>query len=142
MQHLDQHHQQVARYRAQYPILGNIFDDDDNEMALTNAAVTAWQAAVDRQAEILENGLVFINAQNVKKEIPVFAGEIEGKMAIEHAAWTDEQKLRFFQERMSKSAANFNDSLPAAQKVNYGIWKQAILDGLADVHSCKRQLII
>jgi hypothetical protein len=43
-------------------------------MALTNAAVTAWQGAVDRQAEILENGLVFINAQNVKKEIPAFTG--------------------------------------------------------------------
>ena len=116
MQHLGYHHQQVARYRAQFPILGNIFDDDDDNdddgMALTNAAVTDWQESVDRKAEILENGLVFINSQNVKKEIPVFAGEIEGIKAIEewfklsermaiHAAWTDEQKLRFFQERMS-----------------------------------------
>ncbi|EFX62804.1 hypothetical protein DAPPUDRAFT_336408, partial [Daphnia pulex] len=83
-QHLAQPHQQVARIGAQAPTLGNIFDDDDDdEMALTNAAVTAWQGAVDRQAEILENGLVFINAQNVKKEIPAFTGEIEGKMAIE-----------------------------------------------------------
>jgi hypothetical protein len=49
-----------------------------------------------------------------------------------HAAWTDEQKLRFFQERMSKSAANFNDSLTAAEKATYALWKQAILDGLAD----------
>jgi hypothetical protein len=49
-----------------------------------------------------------------------------------HAAWTDEQKLRFFQERMKKSAANFNDSLTAAEKATYAIWKQAILDGLAD----------
>jgi hypothetical protein len=112
-------------------------------MALTDVAINAWQRAVERQAEILENGLVFINAQNVKKEIPAFTGEIEGKMAIEewfklaermatHAAWTDEQKLRFFQERMSKSAANFNDSLGAADKATYAIWKQAILDGLAD----------
>ncbi|EFX76675.1 hypothetical protein DAPPUDRAFT_322157 [Daphnia pulex] len=112
-------------------------------MALTDVAINAWQRAVERQAEILENGLVFINAQNVKKEIPAFTGEIEGKMAIEewfklaermvtHAAWTDEKKLRFFQERMSKSAANFNDSLAAADKSTYAIWKQAILDGLAD----------
>ncbi len=36
------------------------------------------------------------------------------KRMATHAAWTDEQKLRLFQERMSKSAANFNDSLPAA----------------------------
>jgi hypothetical protein len=112
-------------------------------MALTNAAVTAWQGAVDRQAEILENGLVFINAQTVKKEIPAFTKEIESKTAIEewfkiaeriatHAAWTDEQKLRFFQERMKKSAANFNDSLTAAEKATYAVWKQALLDGLTD----------
>jgi hypothetical protein len=144
MQHRAQPQQQIARYRAQSPTLRNIFyDDDDDEMALTNVAINAWQAAVERQAEILENRLVFINAQNVKKEIPAFTGEIEGKMAIEewfklaermatHAAWTDEQKLRFFQERMSKSAANFNDSLTAAEKATYALWKQAILDGLAD----------
>ncbi|EFX74946.1 hypothetical protein DAPPUDRAFT_108408 [Daphnia pulex] len=112
-------------------------------MALTNVAINAWQAAVERQAEILENGLVFINAQNVKKGIPIFTGEIEGKMAIEewfklaermatHAAWMDEQKLRIFQERMRKSAANLNDSLTAAEKATYALWKQAILDGLAD----------
>jgi hypothetical protein len=142
-QHPAQPHQQVARIGAQAPTLGNIFDDDDDEMALTNAAVTAWQGAVDRQAEILENGLVFINAQNVKKEIPAFTGEIESKTAIEewfkiaeriatHAAWTDEQKLRFFQERMKKSAANFNDSLTAVDKATYALWKQALLDGLTD----------
>jgi hypothetical protein len=49
-----------------------------------------------------------------------------------HAAWTDEQKLRFFQERMSKSAANFNDSLTVAEKATYAVWKQALLDGLTD----------
>jgi len=142
MQHQAQQQQQIARYRA-HP--RNIFDDsdEDDEMALTDVAINAWQAAVERQAEILENGLVFINAQNVKKEIPAFTGEIEGKMAIEewfklaermatHAGWTDEQKLRFFQERMSKSAANFNDSLTQAEKATYALWKQAILNGLAD----------
>ncbi len=142
MQHQAQQQQQVARYRAQ---ARNIFDDsdDDDEMALTDVAINAWQAAVERQAEILENGLVFINAQTLKKEIPAFTGEIEGKMAIEewfklaeltatHALWTDEQKLRFFQEKMRKSAANFNDSLTQVEKATYALWKQAILDGLAD----------
>ncbi len=59
-QDLAQPHQQVERIGAQAPTLGNIFDDDD-EMALTDTAVTTWQAAVNRQAEILENGLVVIN---------------------------------------------------------------------------------
>ncbi|EFX64690.1 hypothetical protein DAPPUDRAFT_117952 [Daphnia pulex] len=130
-QHLAQPHQQVARIGAQAPTLGKNFDDDDDEMALTNAAVTAWQGAVDRQAEILENGLVFINAQNVKKEIPAFTGEIEGKMAIEewfkiaeriatHAAWTDVQKLRFFQERMRKSLVHCHHVSSKGKSGNVG----------------------
>ena len=129
-------------------IFGHLFDEDtdeeeDLEMALTKATVNAWQAAVDRQAEILENGLGIINAQSAKKEIPTFNGEIEGKLAIEewfkiaeriatNAEWTEEQKLRFFQEKLTKSAANFNDSLTQAQKATYQIWKNHILEGLAD----------
>ena len=49
-----------------------------------------------------------------------------------NAGWNDAQKLRFFQERMVKSAENFNDSLTQAQKANYQIWKTSILEGLAD----------
>jgi hypothetical protein len=52
-------------------------------MALTQQAVNAWRTAVERQAQILENGLGVINAQTAKKEIPFFTGEIEGKLAIE-----------------------------------------------------------
>ncbi len=112
-------------------------------MALTQAAVNAWITAVDRQAEILENGLATINAQTAKKEIPFFTGEIECKLAIEewfkiaeriatNAGWMNEQRLRFFQEKLIKSAENFNDSLTPAQKANYQTWKNNIQDGLAD----------
>jgi hypothetical protein len=115
----------------------------ENEMALTQQAVNAWQQAVNLQAAILESGLGLLNAQTAKKEIPYFTGEIEGKLAIEewfkiaeriarNAGWNDAQKLRFFQERMVKSAENFNDSLTQAQKANYQIWKTSILEGLAD----------
>jgi hypothetical protein len=105
--------------------------------------VNAWQTAVERQAQIFENGLRVINAQTAKKEIPFFTGEIEGKLAIEewikiaeriatNAGWANEQRLRFFQEKLIKSAANFNDLLTPAQKVNYQTWKNNIQDGLAD----------
>ena len=114
-----------------------------NEMALTQATVNAWQQAVDRQATILETGLGLLNAQTAKTEIPKFTGEIENELAIEewfkiaeriatNAGWNNAQKLRFFQERMVKSAANFNDLLTQAQKANYQIWKTSILEGLAD----------
>ena len=65
-------------------------------MALTQQTVNAWRTAVERQAQILENGLGVINAQTAKKEIPFFTGEIEGKLAIEEwfkiaerIAWMD-----------------------------------------------------
>ena len=116
-------------------------------MALTQAAVNAWRTAVDRQAQILENGLATINAQAAKKEIPQFKGDIESKLAIEewfkiaekiatNAGWTDVQKLRFLQEKLTKSAANFNDSLTQAQKATYQIWKTSIITGLTD-HTTK-----
>ena len=112
-------------------------------MALTQAAVDAWRQAVNRQATILETGLGLLNAQTAKTEIPNFTGEIENELAIEewfkiaeriatNAGWNNTQKLRFFQERMVKSAANFNDLLTQAQKANYQIWKTSILEGLAD----------
>ena len=111
-------------------------------MALTQQAVNAWQRAVYRPAAILESGRGLLNAQTTKKKIPNFTGEIEGKLAIEewfkiaeriarNAGWNDAQKLRFFQERMVKSAENFNDSLTPAQKVTYPLWKTNILEGLA-----------
>ena len=116
-------------------------------MALTQAAVNAWRTAVDRQAQILENGLATINAQAAKKEIPQFKGDIESKLAIEewfkiaekiatNAGWTDVQKLRFLQEKLTKSAANFNDSLTPAQKATYQIWKNSVITGLTD-HTTK-----
>ena len=94
-------------------------------MALTQATVNAWRQAVDRQATILETGLGLLNAQTANTEIPKFTGEIENELAIEewfkiaeriarNAGWNDAQKLRFFQERMVKSAENFNYSLTQA----------------------------
>jgi hypothetical protein len=126
---------QVQPYIAQH-----FFED---EMALSQAAVNSWRESVDRQAAILEAGLGLLNAQTAKKEIPNFTGEIEGKLAIKewfkiaeriatNAGWNDAQKLRFFQERMVKSAENVNDSLTPAQKTTYQICKTNILDGLAD----------
>jgi hypothetical protein len=111
-------------------------------MALTQAAVNAWRTAVDRQAQILENGLATINAQAAKKEIPQFKGDIENKLAIEE--WLqrkcDERrmdrctkKLRFLQEKLTKAAANFNDSLTPAQKTTYQLWKTSIITGLTDL---------
>jgi hypothetical protein len=45
---------------------------------------------------------------------------------------------------MAKSAENFNDSLTPAQKATYQIWKNNILEGLADhtTKAKKKELLI
>jgi hypothetical protein len=48
------------------------------------------------------------------------------------AGWTDEQKLSYFQEKLTKSAANFNDSLTDVQRQTYAVWKPLVLLGLSD----------
>ena len=99
---------EVLDNQVQQYIPAHFFDE---EMALTQAAVNAWRTAVERQAQILENGLGVINAQTAKKEIPFFTREIEGKLAIEewfkiaeriatNAGWTNEQRLRFFSRKV------------------------------------------
>ena len=44
----------------------------------------------------------------------------------------DDQKLAFFQEKLTKSAANFNDSLTDVQRQTYAVWKPLVLQGLSD----------
>ncbi|EFX62475.1 hypothetical protein DAPPUDRAFT_120189 [Daphnia pulex] len=48
------------------------------------------------------------------------------------AGWNEEQKIAFFQEKLSKSAANFNDSLTAQQRDVYAAWKALLIAGLHD----------
>jgi hypothetical protein len=43
------------------------------------------------------------------------------------------KKLRFLQEKLTKAAANFNDSLTPAQKTTYQLWKTSIITGLTDL---------
>jgi hypothetical protein len=48
------------------------------------------------------------------------------------AGWTDVQKKRFYQERLTQSAATFNDTLPQATRDDYTLWRPAIIAGLQD----------
>jgi hypothetical protein len=44
----------------------------------------------------------------------------------------EQQRILFFQEKLIKSAANFNDSLTPAQRADYDAWKALMIDGLHD----------
>ena len=115
-----------------------------------------WQNFATANTVAIAEGLSNVNAVAFKKEIPEFTGELDDGVSINEwfkladkvaitANWTDNQKLRFYQNRLTKLAANFNDTIAAALKApgRYADWKQALLNGFQDTtvkHSKKEQL--
>ena len=123
-----------------------IEDDSDNNniiMAQHFPTVDEWRDLANAQTEALTQGLTNLSAITIKKEIPEFSGNLEDGLTIEEwlkkadrvattAGWTDVQKNRFYQERLTQSAATFNDTLPQATRDDYVLWRPAIITGLQD----------
>ena len=119
--------------------------DDDNmpPVTLTTRLLQDLRRSHEDNAQALIDGLSNLNARALMSEIPSFSGDSDQGQVIEEwfktaervanaAGWTHRQKLNFFQQKLIKSAANFNDSLTPAQKVDYPTWKQEIINGLQD----------
>jgi hypothetical protein len=112
-------------------------------MALTQAAIDQLTAAANDNTDALVLGMRNLAAQRKIENIPIFSGESNCPLVIEEwfkiaertarlAGWNEQQKILFFQEKLIKSAANFNDSLTAAQRANYDDWKALLINGLHD----------
>jgi hypothetical protein len=112
-------------------------------MALTQAAIDTLQTAGQNNTAALVTGMRTLAAQRKLENIQIFSGESNCPLVIEEwfkiaertarlAGWNDEQKIAFFQEKLSKSAANFNDSLTAQQRDVYADWKALLIAGLHD----------
>ena len=130
--------------------------DSDHENMGQAPTFQDWQNFATANTVAIAEGLSNLNAVAFKKEIPEFTGELDGGVSINEwfkladkvavtANWTDNQKLRFYQDRLTKLAANFNDTIAAALKApgRYADWKQALLNGFQDTtvkHSKKEQL--
>ncbi|EFX61996.1 hypothetical protein DAPPUDRAFT_120662, partial [Daphnia pulex] len=113
------------------------------EMALTQAAIDQLRDAANDNTDALVLGMRNLAAQRKIENIPVFSGESNCPLVIEEwfkiaertarlAGWNEQQKILFFQKKLIKSAANFNDSLTAAQRVDYDAWKALLINGLHD----------
>ena len=120
-----------------------IFPNPDDTMALTQAAIDTLQVAGQNNTDALVMGMRTLAAQRKLDNIPTFSGESNCPLVIEEwfkiaertarlAGWNEQQKILFFQEKLIKSAANFNDSLTAAQRAAYDAWKALLIDGLHD----------
>ncbi len=121
-------------------------DTDDDNMGttplLTAQLLNDLRQSQNNNAQALIDGLSNLNARALLSDIPQFSGNDQEQVIEEWfkiaervantAGWTNTQKLNLFQQRLTKSAANFNDSLTPAQKVDYQTWKNEITTGLQD----------
>ncbi len=117
---------------------------NEAEMAnLTQNMIDTLQQAGQQNTDALVTGMRNLNAQRKLENIPFFSGDSNCTLVIEEwfkitervarlAGWTDAQKIKYFQEKLTKSAAHFNDSLDAAQRQDYNDWKDLLLQGLHD----------
>ena len=114
------------------------------EMAqLTQNMIDTLRQAGEDNTTALVTGMRNLAAQRKLEGVPTFSGDHNCPLVIDEwfkiaervarlAGWGDPQKLAFFQEKLTKSAANFNDNLTDAQRQDYAIWKPLILQGLSD----------
>jgi hypothetical protein len=117
---------------------------NEAEMAnLTQNMIDTLQQAGQQNTDALVTGMRNLNAQRKLESIPLFSGDSNCTLVIDEwfkiaervarlARWTDPQKIIYFQEKLTKSAAHFNDSLDAAQRDFYDDWKDLLLQGLHD----------
>jgi hypothetical protein len=103
---------------------------------------TLRQAGEDNTTALV-TGMRNLAAQRKLEGLPTFSGDSNCPLVIDEwfkiaervarlADWTDPQKLAFFQEKLTKSAANFNDSLTDVQRQTYAVWKPLVIQGLSD----------
>ncbi len=87
---------------------------------MQNMVDTSRQAGEDNTTALV-TGMRNLAAQRKLEGIPTFSGDSNCPLVIDEwfkiaervarlADWTDPQKLAYFQEKLTKSAANFNDS--------------------------------
>ena len=102
-----------------------------------------WRNFADANAQAIAEGMNNLNAVTIKREIPEFTGELDDGVTIDEwlkianrvaqtAGWTNDQKLRYFQDRFTKSAANFNETLTAQQTDTFDHWVTAVTNGFQD----------
>ena len=82
-------------------------------------------------------------AVNYRKDIPEFSGDLDDNTTFEEwlkkanrvgteAGWTDDQKLKFFQLKLIRAAASYNNSLGQNNKANLNVWTTAMEAGFND----------
>ena len=114
----------------------HFFNEAEMANLTQNITFHTLQQAGQQYTDALVTGMRNLNAQRKLESIPFFSGDSDCTFVIDEwfkiaervarlAGWTDPQKIIYFQEKLTKSLAHFNDSLDAAQRDVYNDWKES-----------------
>ena len=119
-------------------------DSDSGSSVTYTMTPQDWADFSRTQAAAIRNGFSSISALNFKKEIPEFTGDLDESLPVDEwfkiadkvataAQWTDAQRLVYYKDRMTKSAANFSAALPALTAGDNDNWRAAMINGFQDL---------
>ena len=134
---------------------GNNGDDDDTRNSTGNQDQTADTTILDTVTKPIVKVLGELFSREDKKSIPTFKGKSTDKLitewlkTAEHVArnndWDEEQKLRFFSDRLKGEALEWHDEYVEEQDyhLNYTDWRKDIIERFRDsfdIATLKRKL--
>jgi hypothetical protein len=130
-------------------------DDDDTRNSTGNQDQTADTTILDTVTKPIVKVLGELFSREDKKSIPTFKGKSTDKLitewlkTAEHVArnndWDEEQKLRFFSDRLKGEALEWHDEYVEEQDyhLNYTDWRKDIIERFRDsfdIATLKRKL--
>jgi hypothetical protein len=120
-------------------------DDDANSSQLTNTLANVPDTTIlDNVTKPIVKVLGELFSREDKKSIPTFKGKSTDKLitewlkAAEHVArnndWDDDQKIRFFSDRLKGEALEWHDNYAESQgdELNYTDWRSEIIERFQD----------
>jgi hypothetical protein len=134
---------------------GNNGDDDDTGNSTGNQDQTADTTILDNVTKPIVKVLGELFSREDKKSIPTFKGKSTDKLitewlkSAEHVArnndWNEEQKLRFFSDRLKGEALEWHDEYVEERDdlLNYTDWRNDIIERFRDsfdIATLKRKL--
>jgi hypothetical protein len=134
---------------------GNSNDDDDTVNLTGNQGQPADTTILDNVTKPIVKVLGELFSREDKKSIPTFKGKSTDKLitewlkTAEHVArnndWDEEQKLRFFSDRLKGEALEWHDEYVEEQDhlLNYTDWRKDIIERFRDsfdIATLKRKL--
>ncbi len=111
-------------------------------MANVQQILQALAASQLQATNAIVDGFRSFHMDTQKQAIPLFSGDMGGQTVhewLEKAdriaqinTWPPEDCLRIYQERLTKPASNYNDTLTDAQKDTFALWRTNFTNGFND----------